>query len=89
MVENLNSSLLSCFDLFLSSTGRNEKIKFSLFLSFMLIIFFGVWLPYLAKLSQKIWRTKGMLNMIPMDIITKDQNLKQAFVSGEILQAVK
>ena len=30
-----------------------------------------------------------MLNMIPMDIITKDANLKAAFVSGDILQAVK
>lgn len=30
-----------------------------------------------------------MLNMIPMDIITKHEKLKQAFVSGDILQAVK
>lgn len=30
-----------------------------------------------------------MLNMIPMDIIQKYPNLKQQFIGGEILQAVK
>jgi hypothetical protein len=30
-----------------------------------------------------------MLNMIPMEIISKNESLKNAFVSGDILQAVK
>jgi len=30
-----------------------------------------------------------MLNMIPMEIISKNENLKKAFISGEILEAVK
>ena len=30
-----------------------------------------------------------MLNMIPMDIIQKYPNLKEAFIGGDILQAVK
>jgi hypothetical protein len=34
---------------------------------------------------MKIWRTKGMLNMIPMEIITKHETLKNAFISGDIL----
>lgn len=30
-----------------------------------------------------------MLNMIPMDVIKKQENLKRAFLSGDIIQAVK
>ena len=30
-----------------------------------------------------------MLNMIPMDIITKHDSLKNVFVKGDIMQAVK
>ena len=30
-----------------------------------------------------------MLNMIPMDIITKHQSLKDVFVKGDIMRAVK
>lgn len=30
-----------------------------------------------------------MLNMIPMDVINKHESLKNAFISGDILQAVK
>ena len=30
-----------------------------------------------------------MLNMIPMDLIGKNENLKNLFMSGDLLQAVK
>jgi len=30
-----------------------------------------------------------MLNMIPMEVINKHDSLKNAFISGDILQAVK
>ena len=30
-----------------------------------------------------------MLNMIPMEIIKRNENLRNAFTSGDILQAVK
>lgn len=89
MVESLNASFISCINSFLSSSGSSEVVKYCLFMAFLTLIFFAVWVPYLEELSKKIWRTKGMLNMIPMDIITKDKKLKQAFVSGDILQAVK
>ncbi|EAR98621.2 PAS domain S-box protein (macronuclear) [Tetrahymena thermophila SB210] len=89
MIEFLNQQLLSAIQTYINNQNSIEEIKFGVFVAFVIIVFLGVWLPYLQQLSHKIWRTKGMLNMIPMDIITKDQNLKQAFQSGDILQAVK
>ncbi|KAL4478284.1 hypothetical protein ABPG72_016596 [Tetrahymena utriculariae] len=89
MIEFLNQQLLSAIQTYINNQNSIEEIKFGVFVAFVIIVFLGVWLPYLQQLSHKIWRTKGMLNMIPMDIITKDTNLKQAFQSGDILQAVK
>lgn len=89
MIETLNLELMDGIQSFLNNQDLIEEIKFGVFVGALVIVFLLIWLPYLSSLSQKIWRTKGMLNMIPMDIITKDANLKAAFVSGDILQAVK
>ena len=40
------------------------------------ILYIVIWKPYLKKLNMKIWRTKGMLNMIPMSMISKNEKLK-------------
>lgn len=80
---------MDSLNLFMNDQGTIEKIKFSVFILLIFFVFFLIWTPYLKNLNQKIWRTKGMLNMIPMDIISKNENLKYAFISGDILQAVK
>ncbi len=74
---------------FLSSRLSVDKIKFAIFILLVVFVFVFVWMRYLKGLNDKIFRTKGMLNMIPMDIISKNENLKQLFFGGDILQAVK
>lgn len=69
-------------------TQNTEEIKFSLFIVAVFLVFFAIWLPYLDSLNNKIWRTKGMLNMIPMDIIMKYERLRKALTEGDILKAV-
>lgn len=61
---------------FLSYSDSIEQMKFSIYLVLMFAAFIFCWTPYLNNLSKQIWRTKGMLNMIPMDIIQKYPNLK-------------
>lgn len=34
------------------------------------------WKNYIAELNMQIWRTKGMLNIIPMRIISNNEVLK-------------
>ena len=53
------------------------------------LLFLCIWTPYLNKLSLKIWKTKGMLNMIPQDIIKKNVVLEEHILSKNILQAIK
>lgn len=44
---------------------------------FGLILFWRIfWTRYLSELNIKIWRTKGLLNLIPMRIITTNDLLK-------------
>lgn len=53
------------------------------------VLYRVLWLPYLKELNVKIWRTKGMLNMIPMNIIIKNERLKNEFTSGILEKAVR
>ena len=88
-MEDLQIEFQNAFILFVSDSITTERIKFAVFIVVGALMFFFVWMPYLRNLSQKIWRTKGMLNMIPMNIISRNQDLKDAFMSNELLQAVK
>ena len=88
-MEELNNDLYSDITTFLTGRSKFETIIFSVFIVVILGVFFVIWIPYLSSLNIKIWRTKGMLNMIPMEVIMKYDTLKNAFIAGDILQAVK
>lgn len=51
-------------------------ISGSVMLLILFILYKSVWLPYLRELNQKIWRTKGLLNLIPMRIVKTNEMLK-------------
>jgi PAS domain S-box-containing protein len=89
VIEQLETELLANFDDYLSTIDSLAKVKFIVFIVAAFLIFFFIWIPYLKRLKEKIFRTKGMLNMIPMNIITKNESLKNEFIQGDILQAVK
>lgn len=63
--------------------------KFGPFIFMINAIFFCIWAPYLRHLGKKIWRTKGMLNMIPMDIIKTNPVLEENILSKNIFNAMK
>lgn len=88
-LEELIDNFSSTYNKYLSKFKDQEIIKFVIYLCFCLFVFLALWLPYRKNLSDKIFRTKGMLNMIPMEIITKNENLKALFLAGDILQGVK
>ena len=51
--------------------------------------FFLLFRPYIISLNNYIWKTKGMLNMIPLEVLNKYQNLKDIIISRDIINAVK
>jgi len=65
------------------------RIWFSLVVVYLLFTFLVLWIPYMRRLRDDIWRTKGMLNMIPMEIINENENLTDLFISGELIKAVR
>lgn len=86
---SLITTYLDAFQSYIDGAANFEKFKFAIFLVGLFLVFILIWVPYLRNLSNKIFRTKGMLNMIPMEIISKNENLKNLFISGDLLQAVK
>jgi len=61
----------------------------ALFILFVLLSWQLIWRRYLNNLNVKIWRTKGLLNLIPMRIITSSDVLKNEFTSGQLESAVR
>mmetsp|Transcript_16936 Transcript_16936/g.1515 ORF Transcript_16936/g.1515 Transcript_16936/m.1515 type:complete len:97 (-) Transcript_16936:34-324(-) len=88
MIE-LKELLKDSINDFLDANSSIGTIKFIIFMVIIVLIFIIVWTPYLKSLNNKIWRTKGMLNMIPIDIIIRNEKLRSAMKSGEILDAVR
>ena len=88
-MEDLIVEYNTAFTKYLNAQLTVDRVKFTVFILWCVVVFGILWLRYLKGLNDKIFRTKGMLNMIPMEIISKNENLKGLFVSGDILQAVK
>lgn len=88
-MQNLITEYNVAFVEYLDAQLNIDRVKFTIFILLCVVIFGIMWLRYLKGLNDKIFRTKGMLNMIPMDIISKNENLKNLFFSENILQAVK
>lgn len=63
--------------------------KLGAFIVLIIFIFVGVWTPYLKNLSKKIWKTKGMLNMIPLDVIKNNSVLEEHILAKDIILAMK
>lgn len=61
------------------------------FLGVLLAVVVGIWVwrPYVSNLNNNIWRTKGMLSMIPMEVLLANENLRTALLSGDLMKAVK
>ena len=81
---------------FYDKTNQYNSYVFSIDLVIIIlgiaILFFVclfVWRPYIENLNNNIWRTKGMLSMIPMQVILENDGLKQAMTSGQLMQSVK
>lgn len=50
-----------------------EEVKLACFIMFTVIVFLGLWYPYIRKVMKNIWKVKGMLNMIPTSHIYENK----------------
>lgn len=62
---------------------ETTQLKVIVMLSFlfaMLFFFLTFWIPYLVRLRTELWRTDGMLILIPNDVIAHNKLLRDQFM---------
>jgi len=80
---------LQTFYDYLSDQYTIQRVRFAIFLLALIFVTIFVWMPYVRRLMSQIFRTKGLLNMIPMSMLQKNKNLRDIFTSEQILSAIK
>jgi len=87
--QHLRTMFVDAAGSYLDTIRMVEEIKLIVFLVVLFVLVVFAVLPYLERLKQQIFRTKALLNMIPMSMIKKNKTLQEMFVSKEIFQALK
>jgi len=72
--------LVSEFKASFSSQFKNaltiRLVIFILFLALLGVIYVLLWIPLVQKVNNDIWRTKSMLSMIPLGVISKIKSIR-------------
>lgn len=74
---------------YLQQTKLVFSAKFAAFVIIVVLLFLFVWLLFLRELNARIWTAKGMLNMLPMSLVTANDKLREQLTSGSILKSGK
>jgi hypothetical protein len=92
-IESPMLAVLSSLSANLSKTMAGSRtvvlVSGVIFMLVLILCWKILWTRYLSELNIKIWRTKGLLNLIPMRIITSNDLLKNEFASGQLENAVR
>ena len=43
----------------------------------LIVIYIFLWRPFVMRLNREIWSTKGMLNMIPINVVTRIKTVRE------------
>lgn len=70
------SNMIGNFNILIKTSKMVIFISGGVFIFLLIICWRFFWTKYLSELNIKIWRTKGLLNLIPMRIITTNNLLK-------------
>ena len=71
----------SSMDSYYSKIKLFLQVKFSLFIIFTFLILTVLWRLFLRNIQAEIYRSKGMLNMIPTAFLAQEKNLKSLALS--------
>lgn len=88
-LDQLTKAYIAAFDQYMVSSIAINRAKFGIYITAIVLGFLVLWLPYLTRLSTRIWKVKGMLNMIPMEMIMKNEKLKTKLLAGDFLAGVR
>mmetsp|Transcript_15652 Transcript_15652/g.2210 ORF Transcript_15652/g.2210 Transcript_15652/m.2210 type:complete len:81 (-) Transcript_15652:113-355(-) len=71
-MEELTEEFLASVKSYVDSIKNTDLLKCIVFMIVLVLNYLLIWKPYEMNLNNKIWRTKGMLNMIPIEIIVRN-----------------
>jgi hypothetical protein len=76
-MQGLNQSLKESLSEFFRSAILFVELRIVFFVIFAFIIFAFLWRIFLSNIQAEVFRSKGMLNMIPTAFLEKDNNLRK------------
>lgn len=76
-MQGLNKSLKQTMEDFVAKAVLFVQLRIIFFIAFTFTIFAFLWRVFLRNIQAEVFRSKGMLNMIPTAFLEKDNNLKK------------
>jgi len=73
----VNANLQSTLSTFFQKTILFVQLQIIFFVFFTFFIFVFLWRIFLRNIQAEVFRSKGMLNMIPTAFLEKDNNLRK------------
>jgi len=87
-IDDIVETFLDTFDDYVDTVQSQDVIILWVFVIVFTVMYLFMLLFFLRKLSGQIITTKGLLNMIPVNIIKKNKTLKKEFISPKIISAI-
>lgn len=76
-MQGLDKSLKLTMEDFVTKAILFVQLRIIFFIAFTFTIFAFLWRIFLRNIQAEVFRSKGMLNMIPTAFLEKDNNLKK------------
>jgi hypothetical protein len=76
-MHGLHNSLTDVLAKFFNQCILFVQLRIVFFVLFAFVIFAFLWRIFLRNIQAEVFRSKGMLNMIPTAFLEKDNNLRK------------
>ncbi len=76
-LDNLKKLTIDCLNKFLKEEYKKFNIYIIIYFCIISIGFFLFWVPFVNKLNSTIYRTKNMLTIIPIEVLSSISNIEK------------
>jgi hypothetical protein len=76
-MQGLNAAMTDTLSTFYAKAVLFVELRIIFFIGFTFVIFAFLWRVFLRNIQAEVFRSKGMLNMIPTAFLEKDNNLRK------------
>lgn len=80
---------MDAYILFLKNYALRATLSNFLFGLFVLVMGVVVYSSYVNQLGERIWKTKSMLNMIPLKVLESNEDLRKRILESGVFKAIQ